>query len=140
MDSFGLGAIGQVALRVHDVPAAVEYYRDRLGMRHQFSAPTPGSGSEPGMAFFDCDGIRLLLGRPEGAADDHPGSILYFRVPDIGEAHRVLAGRGVTFVEAPRMVADLGGTELWLAFFRDPWENTLALMSEVPAGGASPAA
>ena len=132
MSEFGLGEIGQIALRVHDVPAAVTFYRDALGMRHLFSAPTPGSGDAPGMAFFDCGGIRLLLGRPEGDADDHPGSILYFRVVDILAAHEALAARGVRFVEEPRKVADLGRTELWLAFFRDPWENPLALMSEVP--------
>lgn len=134
MQDFGLGTIGQIALRVHDVPAAIEFYRDRLGMRHMFSAPTPGSGAAPGMAFFDCDGIRLLLGRPEGEADDHPGSILYFRVGDIGDAYRALGERQVEFLEAPRMVADLGHEELWIAFFRDPWQNVLALMSEVPKG------
>ncbi|MBW3552626.1 MAG: VOC family protein [Gemmatimonadetes bacterium] len=132
MQSFALGPIGQIALRVHDVPAATEFYRDRLGLRHMFSAPTPGSGTGPGMAFFDCDGIRLLLGRPESESDDHPGSILYFRVPDIRVAHRALVERQVEFVEEPTMVADLGHEELWLAFFRDPWQNVLALMSEVP--------
>ena len=132
MDHFELGPIGQIALRVHDVGAATAYYRDRLGLGYLFSAPTPGSGSEPGMAFFDCDGIRLLLGRPESEADDHPGSILYFRVEDIRAAHATLSARGVAFVEEPHRVADLGKAELWLAFFRDPWENTLALMAEVP--------
>lgn len=132
MDGFGLGALGQIALRVHDVPAAIEFYRDRLGMRHLFSAPTPSSGDGPGMAFFDCAGIRLLLGLPEGEADDHPGSILYFRVEDIRAAHGTLVDRGVRFIEDPQMVADMGVVELWLAFFRDPWENPLALMAEVP--------
>lgn len=135
MEVFGLGPIGQIALRVHDVPAAIEYYRDRLGMRHLFSAPTPGSGSLPGMAFFDCGGIRLLLGRPEGPEEDHPGSILYFRVDDIRAAHGILEGRDVAFIRAPEKVADLGHAELWLAFFRDPWDNMLALMSEVPKAG-----
>lgn len=132
MDMPGLGTIGQIALRVHDVPGAVEFYRDRLGMRLLFTAPTPGSGSEPGMAFFDCDGIRLLLGRPESPEEDHPGSILYFRVGDIGAVHEALRARSVEFIHEPRKVADLGRAELWLAFFRDPWENVLALMSEVP--------
>lgn len=135
MESFGLGPIGQIALRVHDVPAAIAYYRDRLGMRFLFSAPTPDSAGGPGMAFFDCDGIRLLLGRPEGPGDDHPGSILYFRVGDIAAAHGALTERGVEFIEGPRMVADLGRHELWLAFFRDPWGNPLALMAEVPKAG-----
>lgn len=135
MAPVGLGPLAQVALRVHDVAAAAEYYRDRLGLRLLFTAPTPGSGAAPGMAFFDCGGVRLLLGRPETEAEDHPGSILYFRVEDIAASHRVLTERGVRFVEAPRMMADLGSHELWLAFFRDPWENPLALLAEVPKGG-----
>ncbi|HUG41662.1 MAG TPA: VOC family protein [Longimicrobiales bacterium] len=132
MESLALGPIAQIALRVHDVPAAIAYYRDRLGLPFLFTAPTPGSGTGPGMAFFDCGGIRLLLGRPEGEADDHPGSVLYFRVEDMGAAHRELSQRGVEFVEGPGMVADLGRHELWLAFFRDPWENPLALLAEIP--------
>ncbi len=135
MQAFSLGPIGQIALRVHDVEAATAWYRDRLGLRHLFSAPTPGSGDAPGMTFFDCGGIRLLLGRPETAAEDHAGSLLYFTVEDIVSAHEALSARGVGFVEGPRMVADLGSAELWLAFFRDPWDNPLALMSEVPKAG-----
>jgi len=121
-----LSRIGQIALRVHDVAEAIEYYRDRLGMRFLFEVP--------GMAFFDCAGMRLMLGIPESEADDHPGSILYFEVEDIGAMRDVLVDRGVEFIEEPRRVAELGETELWLGFFRDPWENPLALMSEVPAG------
>jgi methylmalonyl-CoA/ethylmalonyl-CoA epimerase len=127
----GLGRIGQIALRVGDVAAATEYYRDVLGLPFLFSAP-------PGMAFFDCDGTRLLLGEPEPGSEpaDEPagghGTILYFRVRDIRSAHRVLVERTVEFVEDPRQVADMGDHTLWLAFFRDPWSNTLALMSEVP--------
>ncbi|HUE77947.1 MAG TPA: VOC family protein [Longimicrobiales bacterium] len=132
MESVGLGPVGQIALRVHDVEGATAWYRDRLGLRHLFSAPTPGSGEAPGMTFFDCAGIRLLLGRPETEAEDHPGSVVYFTVEDIAAVHEALAARGVEFVETPTKVAELGEVELWLAFFRDPWDNPLALMSEVP--------
>lgn len=121
----GLGPIGQIALTVGDVEAATAFYADKLGMRHLFSAP-------PKMSFFECGGIRLMLGEPEGEEErPRSGSILYFQVPDIRAAHETLEERGVEFVEAPRKVAELEGTELWLAFLRDPWENTLALMSEV---------
>ena len=105
------------------------FYRDVLGMKFLFEVPGQS------MAFFDCGGIRLLLGRPEGPEEDHPGSILYFTVDDIRAAHGVLEERDVAFIRAPEKVADLGNAELWLAFFRDPWDNTLALMSEVPKTG-----
>ncbi|NIP82777.1 MAG: VOC family protein [Gemmatimonadetes bacterium] len=111
---------------MHDVGAATAYYRDRLGMRLLFEAG--------GMAFFDCGGIRLMLGPPSSEEHDHPGSIVYFEVADIEAAHWELEARGVEFMRAPGRVAEVDGTELWLAFFRDPWENVLALMSEVPAG------
>lgn len=122
----GLGRIGQIALRVHDVAAATEYYRDRLGLPLLFEVG--------GMAFFDCGGTRLLLGEPGSEAEDHPGSILYFDVVDIEAAHVELESRGVEFLQPPHRVAKMSGSELWLAFFRDPWENVLALMSERPVG------
>lgn len=132
METVTLGPIGQIALRVHDIDAATTWYRDRLGLPHLFSAPTAESDGAAGLSFFDCGGIRLMLGLPETEEQDHPGAILYFTVPDIGAAHETLADRGVAFVERPTKVADLGASELWLAFFRDPWDNPLALMSEVP--------
>jgi methylmalonyl-CoA/ethylmalonyl-CoA epimerase len=68
---------------------------------------------------------------------DHPSSILYFRVPDIVEAHRQLSERGVAFNRAPHKVADLGTHELWLAFFEDGEGSTHALLSEVAVAARS---
>jgi hypothetical protein len=45
----------------------------------------------PGLAFFDCGGVRLMISRPEKPEFDHPGSVLYFKVNDIEGAHRDLA-------------------------------------------------
>ena len=53
-DSFGLNLIGQIAVPVSDVDRAIAFYRDVLGMRFLFKAP-------PGLGFFDCNGVRLLL-------------------------------------------------------------------------------
>jgi len=122
-ESVTLSTIGQIALVVHDVAKSIGFYRDTLGMKFLFEAPK--------MAFFDCGGIRLLLGLPDGPENDHPGSILYFKVDDIEAAHRILAGRGVPFVGKPHLVARMPDHELWLAFFKDPDRNLLALMSEV---------
>ena len=54
-------------------------------------------------------------------------------VPDIQEAHRTLAGRGVTFEAEPHLIARMPDYELWMALFFDPDDNMLALMSEVRA-------
>lgn len=122
----GLGSIGQVALTVGDVEAATAFYRDTLGMRHLFEAG--------GMSFFDCGGVRLMLGGSEnGPESGGGGTLLYFEVADMSAAHAELSERGVEFVEAPRKVAELEGTVLWLAFFRDEWGNIMALMSETPS-------
>jgi methylmalonyl-CoA/ethylmalonyl-CoA epimerase len=119
-----LNRIGQIALNVRDLRRAVNFYRDVLGMRHLFDA-------EPKMSFFDCGGVRLMLGVAEQAQFDHPASILYYRVDDIEAAHRELVAKGVRFEQAPHLVARLPDHDLWLGFARDSEDNLFALMSEV---------
>ncbi len=119
----GLSRIGQVSMRAKDVPRAIRFYRDVLGIPFLFEAP-------PSLAFFDCAGVRLMLSPPE-AAFDHQGSVLYFTVEDIKAAHATLVAKGVTFEREPHMIAKLPDREVWLAFFEDSEGNTLALMSEI---------
>ena len=120
--SAGLSRIHQISMRAQDIDRAVRFYRDALGLPFLFAAP-------PRLAFFDCGGVRLMLSTPEPGFD-HPGSILYFAVDDIGKAHELLASRGVTFGTAPHKIATLADREVWLADFSDSEGNTLALMSE----------
>ena len=115
--------IGQIAVPVSDVDRATAFYRDQLGLKFLFAFP--------GMAFFDCGGVRLYLTKPE--KPEFSGmSILYFRVASIVEAHAEMSARGVSFTDEPHRVHADDRHELWLAFFRDPDGNPLALMSEVP--------
>ena len=65
---FELKEIGQVAINVQDLERAIQFYRDVLGLHFLFSAP-------PQMAFFDCGGVRLLLGVPEEEGLHQPASI-----------------------------------------------------------------
>jgi methylmalonyl-CoA/ethylmalonyl-CoA epimerase len=123
MAGLGLSKIGQISMNARDFDRAVQFYRDTLGLRFLFTAP-------PHLAFFDCDGIRLLLDLPEDKEFDHPGSILYFAVDDINAMHQTLVSRGVTFRKAPHLIARLPDREVWMAFFGDTEGNTLALMSE----------
>lgn len=116
--------IGQISMTAHDLPRAIAFYRDALGLTFLFEAP-------PKMAFFDCGGIRLMVGVPEEKEFDHPGSVLYFKVDDIRAVHADFQARGVTFRTEPHLVAKMPDHELWLAFFHDSEGNTLALMSEV---------
>jgi methylmalonyl-CoA/ethylmalonyl-CoA epimerase len=119
-----LERIGQIAITVQDIERAVPSYRDVLGLTLLFQAP-------PGLAFFDCGGVRLMLSSVEGTGDARVGtSVLYYAVGDIGAAHRVLVGRGVTFVQEPHVVVRMPDHDLWMAFFHDSGGNMLALMHE----------
>ena len=121
---FSLGEIGQIAIPVTDVERSIPFYRDVLGMRFLFKAP-------PGLAFFDCGGVRLLLDEPAARHGQVNGSIIYFRVANLQTAYSTLASRGVIFEGEPHLVAKMPDHELWMAFFRDPDANLLVLMSEV---------
>jgi len=121
---FGLSTIRQISVNVHDVKKAIDFYRDTLGMKFLFEVPN--------MAFFDCDGVRLMLALPDRPEFDHPSSIIYFKVPDIQRAYDELSARGVKFESKPSLIARLSDHDLWLVDFRDVDNNLLALMSEVP--------
>jgi methylmalonyl-CoA/ethylmalonyl-CoA epimerase len=121
--SFGLSNIGQIAITITNLERAVAFYRDVLGMKLLFQVP--------GLAFFDCAGIRLIISGAEKPGEQY-SSILYFKVPDILAAAKTLEGRGVPFDRLPHLVARMPDHDLWMAFFRDPDRNLLALMSEVP--------
>jgi len=119
----GITGIGQICIIVQDLERATAFYRDVLGLPLLFTAP--------GMAFMDCGGVRLLLGRAETPELDHPSSILYFRVPDINAGHQRLVDQGVKIVAAPRLIAAMAKYDLWMSAFEDSEGNTHQLMSEV---------
>lgn len=128
--AFGLGRIGQVHVRVRDMDRAVAFYKDRLGMRYLFQVPP----QVPTMAFFQCGEVTIMLGVPEEAQFDHPASIIYYMVEDIGRAFETLSQRGVSFKAAPHLIHKAPDHDLWMAFFQDSEDNTAALMSHVPRG------
>jgi methylmalonyl-CoA/ethylmalonyl-CoA epimerase len=120
----GITRLGQIQVRAHDVERAAAFYQDVLGLKLLFKAP-------PGLAFFDCGGVRLMIDHPEKPEFDHPSSILYFAVPDIQAAHAQMKQSGVRFEDEPHMIARMPDHDLWMTFFRDSEDNLMALMSEV---------
>ena len=120
--SLSLSRIGQIAIVVKDVERATAFYRDAMGMRFLFAFP--------GLAFFDCDGVRIMLSRAEKKEFDHPSSVLYFRVDDIQAAYQTLRSRNVKFEDEPHVIARMPDHDLWMTFFRDLDDNVFALMSE----------
>ncbi len=120
-----LSHIGQIAVVVHDIDRATAFYRDALGMKFLFAAP-------PSLAFFDAGGTRLMLDAGAEPEFDHPGSILYFDVPDVETAYAEMRERGVEFIDQPHMVAPMPNGDLWMTFFKDPDGNTMAIMAVKP--------
>ena len=123
-DGAALSRIGQIAINAHDVDRATAFYRDVLELPHLFRAGQ--------LSFFDCGGVRLMLDKAEKPEFDHPSSILYFQVGDIGAAHKRLKEAGARFEDEPHVIAKMPKYDLWMTFFRDSEGNLLALMSEVP--------
>ena len=84
-----------------------------------------------GLAFFRFGSTRILLER------NAPLATLYFRVDDVAKAAEELRARGVAIGSGPSLihVDDDGlfgpaGAEEWMAFFRDPDGNVLAIASQ----------
>lgn len=117
--------IMQILIPVEDLDRAIPFYRDTLGIPFLFTAP-------PQMSFFQCGGVRLLVGVPEANQPRQRGSAIYFRVADIQGVHRNLVERGVPFSATPHVVHRAPTYDLWLAEFKDPDGNQFALMEEAP--------
>jgi len=117
--------IGQIGLPVKNLDRAIPFYQEQLRLPLLFNTDT--------MAFFDCDGVRLLLSIPENEQFAHPSSVIYFQVEKIKEKYEELLAMGVSFLDEPHVVAKVGQTETWMTFFRDTEGNVLAFISEVLA-------
>jgi methylmalonyl-CoA/ethylmalonyl-CoA epimerase len=123
-NEIGITHLGQIAVNAKDVDRAANFYENVLGLKLLFKAP-------PGLAFFDCGGVRLMLDHAEKPEFNHPSSILHFAVPDIQAAYARLKQSGVRFEDEPHLIAKMPTHDLWMTFFRDSEENVMALMSEV---------
>jgi len=125
-----LSTLAQVAQPVTNLERSINFYRDTL------VGTFIAKFDPPGLAFSDCGGVRLMLDAVVGAMEP-PGSPLYVRVDDLDVAVAELRSRGIEFDGDPQMInrddaGDFGqsGVETWMAFFRDPDRNLLAVMSE----------
>lgn len=115
--------VGQIGVPVKNLEKAIHFYRDKLELPLLFSTDS--------MAFFECNGLRLLLNLPEKDEFANCSSIIYFQVENIIELYEKLLHQDVLFIDTPHVVAKMGQTETWMSFFKDTEGNTLALMSEV---------
>lgn len=115
-----IGSIAQIARSVQDIKKAEHWYKNVLGLKHLYTFDK--------LAFFDCDGVRLMLSQESAAA---PESIVYLRVGDIAQVYGHYKSLGVEFINAPHMIHKHGdGTEEWLCMFKDPEGRPLGLMAQ----------
>ena len=122
MTDLAAATLGQLSIVAHDIDRATAFYRDQLGLPLLFQYP--------GLAFFKCGEVRLMISKPEQPEYDHPGAVMYFKVADVGAAHATLAARGVAFIDQPHVVHRTPQYELWMTFFKDTEGNPAALMGE----------
>jgi len=119
----------QVALPVRDLARATAFYSRLL------NAEPIATYDPPGLAFFDLDGVRLLLDRQAGI-----GATIYLRVDDVQRTVTELAEQGVEITETAHVVfPDEDGTfgppgeDEWLAGIRDSEGNLVCLAARRPA-------
>ncbi|MDO9489591.1 MAG: VOC family protein [Sphingomonadaceae bacterium] len=126
--SLGLAGhrLHQVAITTRDLPRAIAFYRDTLGLPMLFESN--------GMAFFDVDGLRLMVATdPARLTPERPGSILYFDAPDFDSTLARLVALGLRLEGGVETVQRTATGELRLQQFVDPDGNALAIMGLVPA-------
>ncbi|MFT5572109.1 MAG: methylmalonyl-CoA/ethylmalonyl-CoA epimerase [Cryomorphaceae bacterium] len=102
----------------------MEFYQHTLGLTLLFEAP-------PGLAFFDCGGVRLMVTTQQGDAADHKTSAIYYKVTDIHAATSSLQAKDVEFEREPQLAARMPDHELWIGFLRDPDHNLVGIMAEL---------
>ena len=124
--TLNISQIGQIGIPVRDLDRAVGFYRDVLGLPLLFQVP--------GLAFFQCGEVRLLLSAPEGEGAPTKASIIYYKVNDQQGAYSSLQQRGVKLLDEPHMIAKMTDHDLWMFFCEDSEGNMVGLMSEIRAG------
>jgi predicted enzyme related to lactoylglutathione lyase len=115
--------IGQIAITVSNVDAALHFYSDILGLPTLFRPA-------PNLAFVAAGSVRIMLTTPQGAGAVGENSLLFFKVRNIEETYAAVAGRGATTEREPVLTARMPDHELWIAHVRDPDGNLVALMEE----------
>ena len=117
-----ISGILQIAISVKDIDRATAFYRDVLGLRLLFNAPS--------MAFFDCGGIRLYLAAGEGSEQHGASSHVYFRSGDVSALSAALKEKDVSIHQEPHVIARMPDHDLWLLWIRDSEQNLLGVMEE----------
>ena len=104
-----LSQISAIMLGVRDVPQALAFYEEKLGLKVIMQ--------EPQLALLQCGTVMLGLSRGHvHAAPNVTGATeVVFQVETVRAAHRDLPSQGVSFTSEPHQVTPTD----WVAHFRD---------------------
>jgi catechol 2,3-dioxygenase-like lactoylglutathione lyase family enzyme len=115
-----LSKLAQVALSTRDLPKAIAFYRDVLGLKLNFEVS--------GMAFFDAGGVSLMIGPAHHKGELQNNTFVYFDAGDWYATEAALTARGLSFTGNAEVIQRHDGKEHALRFFKDPDGNALAIM------------
>jgi catechol 2,3-dioxygenase-like lactoylglutathione lyase family enzyme len=121
--------VSNLILRVADLPRALAFYRDTLGMGVRFASDE--------FAFLDGGGIALVLNKPEAPPAQASAGLaalteVVLEVDDVRARYAELEKRGVPFSREPRPVTSDAQRDLLATDFRDPDGHVLSLTGWVP--------
>ena len=112
-----LSQIKAVMLGVRDLPAALAFYQDKLGLKAIMQEPT--------LALLQCGSVLLGLSRGHTNFAPHVAGAteVVFQVQSVRAAHQALSAVGVAFTTEPRQATPTD----WVAHFKDVDGHLLSL-------------
>lgn len=122
-DAVQLSRIAAIMLGVRDLPAAIAFYTEKLGLKIIMQ--------ESALALLQCGNV--ILGLSPGHMDAAPlaeAVEVSFGVDNLRAMHKALGEKGVVFLSEPRAVTPTD----WAAHFRDVDGHLLSLFG--PEGKA----
>ena len=115
-ESVQLSRIAAIMLGVRDLPAAIAFYRDKLGLKLLMQ--------EPGLALLQCGNVMLGLSRGHMSAAPLAEAVeVSFGVDNLRATQKSLIEKGVTFLSEPRQATPMD----WAVHFRDVDGHLLSL-------------
>jgi len=118
-----LSRIAAIMLGVRDLPAAIAFYKDKLGLKLMMQ--------EPALALLQCGNVMLGLSpRHMNAAPLAEAVEVSFGVDNLRPTHKALGEKGVAFLSEPRQVTPAD----FAVHFRDVDGHLLSLFG--PEGKA----
>ena len=119
-----LSRIAAIMLGVRDINAALEFYRDKLGLKVIMQ--------EPALALLQCGHVMIGLspGHVRLAPQVAGATEVSFGVDNLRTTHKALVEKGVTFMGEPRQATPTD----WAVHFKDVDGHLLSLFG--PEGKA----